>query len=169
MTRDERADMTETQTEPLTEELLERLLASSSPEAYLDQAPTDDRSLSDYLMDLIDAHGVRRADVVRRSAVNSTFVYQIFAGERQVGRDNAIKIAFGIGCTLRETSGSCGTRASLSCGARTAATPSSSTASTRGSRCPSATTSCLGWANLRWCSARASTHGRRPDNALHGA
>lgn len=103
MTRDERADMTETQTEPLTEELLERLLASSSPEAYLDQAPTDDRSLSDYLMDLIDAHGVRRADVVRRSAVNSTFVYQIFAGERQVGRDNAIKIAFGIGCTLRET------------------------------------------------------------------
>ena len=103
MTRDERADMTETQTEPLTEELLERLLASSGPEAYLDQAPTDDRSLSDYLMDLIDAHGVRRADVVRRSAVNSTFVYQIFAGERQVGRDNAIKIAFGIGCTLRET------------------------------------------------------------------
>lgn len=103
MTRDERADMTETQTEPLTEELLERLLASSSPEAYLDQAPTDDRSLSDYLMDLIDAHGARRADVVRRSAVNSTFVYQIFAGERQVGRDNAIKIAFGIGCTLRET------------------------------------------------------------------
>lgn len=103
MTRDERADMTETQTEPLTEELLERLLASSSPEAYLDQTPTDDRSLSDYLMDLIDAHGVRRADVVRRSAVNSTFVYQIFAGERQVGRDNAIKIAFGIGCTLRET------------------------------------------------------------------
>ena len=103
MTRDERADMTETQTEPLTEELLERLLASSSPEAYLDQAPTDDRSLSDYLMDLIDAHGVRRADVGRRSAVNSSFVYQIFAGERQVGRDNAIKIAFGIGCTLRET------------------------------------------------------------------
>ena len=103
MTRDERADVTETQTEPLTEELLERLLASSSPEAYLDQAPTDDRSLSDYLMDLIDAHGVRRADVVRRSAVNSTFVYQIFAGERQVGRDNAIKIAFGIGCPLRET------------------------------------------------------------------
>ena len=103
MTRDERADMTETQTEPLTEELLERLLASSSPEAYLDQAPTDDRSLSDYLMDLIDAHGVRRADVVRRSAVNSTFVYQIFAGERQVGRDNAIQIACGIGCTLRET------------------------------------------------------------------
>ncbi|MBQ6524630.1 MAG: XRE family transcriptional regulator [Atopobiaceae bacterium] len=86
----------------MTEELLERLLASATPEAYLSTTQTDDRSLADYLLDLIDAHGVTRADVVRGSAVNSTFVYQVFSGTRKIGRDNAIKLAFGIGCTLRE-------------------------------------------------------------------
>lgn len=91
------------QPERLTEELLERLLASATPEAYLSTTQTDDRSLADYLLDLIDAHGVTRADVVRGSAVNSTFVYQVFSGTRKIGRDNAIKLAFGIGCTLRET------------------------------------------------------------------
>ena len=40
--------------------------------------------------------------MVRGSAVNSTFVYQVFSGTRKIGRDNAIKLAFGIGCTLRE-------------------------------------------------------------------
>ena len=92
-----------TDEEPLTEELLERLLASATPEAYLSQAPTDDRTLGDYLNDLIDAKGITRADVVRGSAVNGTFVYQIFNGTRRVSRDNAIRLAFGIGCTLRET------------------------------------------------------------------
>ena len=89
--------------EELTEELLERLLATASPEAYLDTVATDDRTLGDYLMSLIEARGMKRADVVKASAVNSTFVYQIFNDERNVGRDNAIKIALGIGCTLRET------------------------------------------------------------------
>ena len=89
-------------TEELTEELLQRLLATASPEAYLAQTATDDRTLGDYLHDIIEAKGLRRADVVRASAVNSTFVYQIFKGERKVGRDNAIKLAFGSQCTLRE-------------------------------------------------------------------
>ena len=73
------------QHEELTEELLQRLLASATPEAYLAQTATDDRSLADYLLDLIDARNMTRADVVRASAVNSTFVYQVFNGERHVG------------------------------------------------------------------------------------
>lgn len=89
--------------EELTEELLERLLSSATPEAYLEQSQIDDRSLSDYLLDLIEVRGMSRADVVRRSTVNSTFVYQIFNGSRHIGRENAIKMALGIGCTLRET------------------------------------------------------------------
>lgn len=88
--------------EPLTEDLLKRLLASSSPEAYLSEGSTDDRSLADYLLDLLDQKGMTRAEVVRTSAVNPTFVYQIFDGKRKVGRDTAIKLALGLGCTLRE-------------------------------------------------------------------
>ena len=89
--------------ELLTEELLQRLLATSSPEAYLETGVTDDRSLADYLFDLLDQKGLTRAEVVRASAVNSTFAYQVFNGTRKIGRDNAIKLALGMRCTLRET------------------------------------------------------------------
>ena len=88
--------------EPLTEDLLEHLLASSSPEAYLSEGTIDDRSLADYLLDLLDQKGMTRADVVRASAVNPTFVYQIFDGKRKVGRDTAIKLVLGMRCSLRE-------------------------------------------------------------------
>ena len=89
--------------EPLTEELLQRLLASTSPEAYLAENTLDDRNLSTYLFDLLDSKCLTRADVVRNSAVNATFIYQIFNGQRNMSRDTAIKIALGMGCTLRET------------------------------------------------------------------
>lgn len=89
--------------EALTEELLKRLLASASPEQYLEQVTTDDRTLADYLTDLIAEKGIKRAEVIRRSALNPTFAYQAFGGTRQLGRDNAIRMAFGIGCSLRET------------------------------------------------------------------
>ena len=89
--------------ELLTEELLERLLASASPEAYIAKGAIDERSLAGYLVDLLDEKGLTRADVVRASAVNPTFVYQIFSGQRMVSRDTGIKLALGMGCTLRET------------------------------------------------------------------
>ena len=90
-------------TEKLTEELLERLLASSSPEAYLAENAIDDRNLSEYLFHLLDSKGLTRAQVARASTVNNTFVYQAFKGERGMSRDNYIKLAFGLGCNLRET------------------------------------------------------------------
>jgi hypothetical protein len=89
--------------EPLTEELLARLLASANPESYLADAPTDERDLPAYLYDLIGAKGLTRAEVARASAMNGTFVYQVFEGSRGIGRDNAIKLSFGCGCDLRET------------------------------------------------------------------
>ena len=61
--------------ERLTEELLERLLASASPEAYLAQGDTVDRSLPDYLSDLLKRRGMRRADVVKE-------VVNLFGGKK---------------------------------------------------------------------------------------
>lgn len=89
--------------EHLTEELLERLLASASIESYLDEAGPGDRELPAYLYELLEAHGLRRADVARASGLNATVVYDIFAGKSKPGRDNAIMLAFGLGCSLRET------------------------------------------------------------------
>ena len=78
-------------TEKLTEDLLKRLLGAKSPEEYLDQGET------------LDREGMKRADVVRASKLNSTVVYDIFGGKSLPGRDHAIMLAFGLHCNLRET------------------------------------------------------------------
>lgn len=92
------------QEEHLTEDLLARLLAAPNMEAYLDEpGSTIDRTLPDYLHELLEIKGIKRADVVRASGLNGTVVYDIFAGKSRPGRDHAIMLAVGMGCTLRET------------------------------------------------------------------
>lgn len=91
------------QEQRLTEELLARLLASHDIGTYLAQNDPHERELPEYLRTLLDAHGLRRADVVRHSGLNPTVVYDIFAGKMNPGRDNAIMLSFGLGCDLRET------------------------------------------------------------------
>jgi hypothetical protein len=93
----------DTDDEPLTTELLEKLLASRSPEAYLSGVKMSDSTLPDYLARLLDEHGLTRSQVIRASGLNATFCYQVFQGTRHPGRDNAIMLSFGLGCTLRET------------------------------------------------------------------
>lgn len=90
-------------TECLTEDLLSRLLAASSPEAYLDREELRDRVLPDYLYELLDDRGIKRSEVVRASGLHPTVVYDIFGGKSLPGRDHAIMLAFGLSCDLRET------------------------------------------------------------------
>lgn len=94
---------TQNKREHLTEDLLKRLLASSSIDAYLDEGETVDQTLPSYLRCLIDERRIKRSDVARNSGLNPTVVYDIFAGKSRPGRDHAIMLALGIGCTLRET------------------------------------------------------------------
>lgn len=93
--------------EHITEELLERLLASATPEAYLSTLGAgddqQDTTLAAYLGQLLGEHGLSRAEAIRAAGVNATYGYQIFQGTRpHPSRDNAIMLAFGLGCTLRE-------------------------------------------------------------------
>lgn len=89
--------------EHLTEDLLKRLLSSTSIDVYLDEEETVDCNLPVYLRSLIDARDIKRSDVARQSGLNPTVVYDIFAGKSKPGRNHAIMLALGIGCTLRET------------------------------------------------------------------
>ena len=57
----------------------------------------------EFLRELIDARRLKRSEVARESGLNPTVVYDIFAGKSRPGRDHAIMLALGIGCTLRET------------------------------------------------------------------
>lgn len=89
--------------ERLTEDLLERLRASASPEAYLAEGMTIDRSLPDYLFQLLHEREIKRSHVARDSGLNPTVVYDIFSGKSKPGRDHAIMLAFGLRCSVRET------------------------------------------------------------------
>lgn len=86
----------------LTSELLEQLLASATPEAYLAAIEPEDRTLAGYLRDLLVEKGLTRAEAIRASGLNATFGYQLFQGTRRAGRDHAIMLAFGLRCTLDE-------------------------------------------------------------------
>ena len=90
-------------TEHLTEELLERLLASRSVDSYLENAEVPDRSLPDYLFELLDKRKLKRADVMRGSGLNGTVVYDIFSGKSRPGHDHAVMLAMGLKANLRET------------------------------------------------------------------
>lgn len=89
--------------EHLTADLLKQLSAAARPEDYLLQGETIDREMSDYLNELRNDRGMKRAAVVRESAVNETFVYDIFKGKSLPGRDNSLKLAFALRCSLIET------------------------------------------------------------------
>ena len=89
--------------EHLTEELLERLRASARPEAYLDEGLTIDRKLSDYLYELLAERGLKRSTIIKACGINQTQGYDIFGGKSRPGRDRAIMLSLGMGCTLRET------------------------------------------------------------------
>lgn len=89
--------------ERLTEDLLARLLNSKSPEDYLSQGETIDRELPDYLYALLDAKGMNRSQVARISSINTMFLYNIFEGKSKPKRDNALMLAFALGCDLRQT------------------------------------------------------------------
>ena len=63
--------------EPLTEELLEELLAAPDPHVFAEKHKLEKRTLSCYLQQLLDEKGLERAEVIRRAGLNDTFGYQI--------------------------------------------------------------------------------------------
>ena len=89
--------------ERLTEDLLERLLASESPEAYLSQGVTMERTVAEYMGQLLERRGGTKADVIRASGLTQTHCYDVFSGKTRPGRDAAVMLAFGLGCDLTET------------------------------------------------------------------
>ena len=90
-------------TEQLTEDLLNSILSAAKPEDYLAEGQIIDRDLPDYLFELLYERDLKRSDVISSSGLNQTVVYDIFSGKFYPGRDNAIMLAFGLGCSLLET------------------------------------------------------------------
>lgn len=103
MGRDAAGEGPRSDEEPLTDELLRELISSPTPIDFIDAHNITHRSLSDYLNRLLEAKGLRRADVVRAAGINETFGYQIFKGQRNPSRDKVLQLALAMGCDLTET------------------------------------------------------------------
>ncbi|MBQ9059369.1 MAG: XRE family transcriptional regulator [Atopobiaceae bacterium] len=91
------------ESETLTSELLERLLASATPEAYLDTTTLEGRGLHEFLLELLEQKKLTRSQVIRASGINGTFCYQLFQGARHPSRDTALMLSLGMNCDLQET------------------------------------------------------------------
>ena len=88
--------------EPLTEELLQELLAAPDPRAFAERHRLEKRTLSGYLQQLLEEKGLERAETVRRAGLNDTFGYQIFMGQRGASRDKVLQLALAMGLSLKE-------------------------------------------------------------------
>ena len=88
--------------EPLTEELLDELLEAPSPAAFMDAHPAANRTLSEYLNELLAQKGLERADIIHAADLNETYGYQIFMGQRKPSRNKVLQIVFAMGLDLRE-------------------------------------------------------------------
>ena len=88
--------------EPLTEELLEQLLAAPNPAKFTSDNKIGARSLPDYLQQLLDEKDLERAQVIRDAGLNETYGYQIFMGQRNATRNKILQIIFAMKMTLRE-------------------------------------------------------------------
>lgn len=89
--------------EPLTDELLKELLDAPNPQAFIANHDLKPRTLSGYLQQMLDEHGLKRSQVIKAADINETFGYQIFMGERGAGRDKTLQLAFAMKLTLKET------------------------------------------------------------------
>ena len=88
--------------EILTNDLLEELLSAADPVKFAAKYKITERTLPEYLQQLLDEKGLRRPDVIRAAQIGETYGYYIFTGQRRPKRDFVIRIALAMDCTLLE-------------------------------------------------------------------
>ena len=88
--------------EPLTDELLDELLASPDPAEFAAKHKITHRYLGTYLQQLVDEKGLSRPTVIKEAGLDPTYGYNIFMGTRNPTREKLLPLLFTMKCTLRE-------------------------------------------------------------------
>ena len=88
--------------EPLTDELLAELMDAPDVRSFVADNRLSERTLPEYLSQLLKEKGLIRAEVVRAAGINDTFGYQIFMGQRNPSRDYLLALCFAMRLTLKE-------------------------------------------------------------------
>lgn len=88
-----------------TKELMEVLEGSSSIADVLHEyeSSVNNPPLNEYLARMLQAYGRTPVQLIHRTCLSKSFVYQILDGTRVPGRDVLLRMAFAIGLNLDET------------------------------------------------------------------
>ena len=60
------------------------------------------KQLSEYLEELLLAHGIKKKDAIKNAEINDIYAYQIFSGTRIPERSKLLNLAIGMQLTLDE-------------------------------------------------------------------
>ncbi len=89
--------------EPLTQELLDELMTSSSVGDFLGEHTFVSRTLSDYLQQQLRDRNLVQPQVVRDAQLNPAFGYQVFTGKRGASFETVVRISLAMGLSPTET------------------------------------------------------------------
>lgn len=90
---------------PSTLELEHEIKDTTNIDSYFEKHGSHmlSHSLPEHLKMLLEQKGINKADVIRDSLLDRTYVYQIFDGRRTPSRNKLIAIAFGMHLSAEET------------------------------------------------------------------
>ena len=88
-----------------TDDLIHEIKSATDIEDYLIKNKENllHSDLAEHLNMLLSEKGIKKADVVRRSLLDRTYVYKIFSGKKIPSRDKLLALAFGLGLSDDET------------------------------------------------------------------
>ena len=83
--------------------LLEVLQTKKNYDEVVDSEPVFINStLSEYLNELVEAKGLKKAEIILHSGLERTYAYQIFSGKKTPARDKLLALAIGMKLTFDE-------------------------------------------------------------------
>ncbi len=87
-----------------TEEYLNEILSSDSPTAFLNHPFEQERNLGAFLTRKLDEQGLKKGDIVRKSQINETYVYELFSGKKKKpNRNYVLALCIAMGLSTRDT------------------------------------------------------------------
>lgn len=84
--------------------LLELQQADLHMESYLEENRDGfvHQTVGQYLTELVESRGKKRADVIKAADIHTSYAYAIFAGQKFPARDKILRLALAMQLTLEE-------------------------------------------------------------------
>ena len=90
-----------------TSELLNEITSSKSMDDWEkthSDAMIEEMSLAEFLAKLLEEHGLRKTEIIKRSNLDQTYAYQIFQGiKKNPSRDKLLRLALSFPLSVDET------------------------------------------------------------------